>query len=175
MNSLAPHDDVLDYLRLLHQQAGKPSARELARKAGDLSHNGINDILMGHRRGRLATSRRIAEILGGDPEMVQRLWDEHGHEPFRPLPTRQVLLEMRDTLKLIQSYVLGELGTEAEERACAEEAGLVAPLPGARPRAVADPEVLAVLEYVARGPSHVDEQHYPTETAANALRRLVAT
>ncbi|MEH1128914.1 ATP-binding protein [Micromonospora sp. CPCC 206061] len=63
-------------LRRLHRQAGEPSSRDLscALGRGVLSHTTINAILRGTRVPRWQSLEPVANALGGDIELVRRLW-----------------------------------------------------------------------------------------------------
>jgi hypothetical protein len=160
-----PFPSVFEYLTGLYEAAGRPSARTLARGAGGLAHNAINDVLRGHRRGRLATSQQLAGMLGGDPERVRELWEEcEPHPPRNPPATREVLLELRETMGLVRRYILDREASEAEANSASEEAEATASRP--------DADVVEVLRYVARGSAHVDVLTYPEDAAWRALERL---
>ena len=58
----------------LHLQAGKPSARAIARALGSISHTTVTEALNGRRVPSWPVLARIVKALGGDEEAFQRIW-----------------------------------------------------------------------------------------------------
>ncbi|HET8662113.1 MAG TPA: AAA family ATPase [Micromonosporaceae bacterium] len=63
-------------LRRLHQRAGEPSSRAIARAlgAGILSHTTVNAVLSGQRVPRWGPLELVVRHLGGDVERFRELW-----------------------------------------------------------------------------------------------------
>ncbi|GAA3564510.1 NACHT domain-containing protein [Kribbella ginsengisoli] len=61
-------------LRSLHLEAGKPSARAIALRAGDISHTSVNDTLTGKRIPSWAVVEKVIRGLDGDVSQFRELW-----------------------------------------------------------------------------------------------------
>jgi hypothetical protein len=66
---------LVDALKALRASAGHPSVREIAARAGDMSHTTVAQTLAGRRLPRWPVTSRIIEALGGDSAELRHLWD----------------------------------------------------------------------------------------------------
>jgi tetratricopeptide (TPR) repeat protein len=97
-------------LRRLHLRAGEPSSRELARALGRgvLSHTTINATLRGTRVPRWQSLELVSGALGGDIELVRRLWtaarNAEGTDVWPPTvqPGQSVVGRREELLRLIR-------------------------------------------------------------------------
>lgn len=58
----------------LHREAGEPSTRELAKRAGTISHSTVNTVLRCLKTPAWAHLELVVDALGGEPEEFRRLW-----------------------------------------------------------------------------------------------------
>lgn len=67
-------ENLASYLQQLHEAAGRPSTRTIARATG-IGHTRIHDYLRGrHGRANWARIEAVVAYLKGDPGVAQTLW-----------------------------------------------------------------------------------------------------
>lgn len=74
VGTLIPEQALIAALGDLHVQAGRPSAREIARKLGTVSHTTVAEALSGRRVPSWPVVASIVAALGGDEEPVRKIW-----------------------------------------------------------------------------------------------------
>ncbi len=70
----SPAADLASALRSLRAQAGTPSLRELARRAGTISHTTVADLLAGARVASWDVVSAFVRACEGDEEEIRRKW-----------------------------------------------------------------------------------------------------
>ena len=68
-----PHRDLVDALHRLHHEAGRPSLRAIARRAG-CSHTTVHHLFTHPRLPAWSLLEMVVPAIGGDPADYRDLW-----------------------------------------------------------------------------------------------------
>ncbi len=103
-----PRRDLADALHALHHEAGWPSLRVLARRAG-CSHTTVSAVLSSAKLPSWGVVEVVVEAMGGDPERIRGLW----LAASEPTPGPGAAVRMagrRDELARVRRHLAGGSG-----------------------------------------------------------------
>ena len=90
-------DAYIRHVRALHETAGSPSSRQVARRAtGGVSHTTVHDVIAGRRLPGWSVLSRVILALEADPAEIRPLWKAAYDELHPALPIPIAPRPMRD-------------------------------------------------------------------------------